>query len=35
MNRRLALWTSLGLVLVARVASAQEVTIGYKGLPYK
>jgi hypothetical protein len=35
MNRRLALWTSLGLVLAARVASAQEVTIGYQGLPYK
>jgi Putative beta-barrel porin 2 len=35
MNRRLALWTSLGALLVARVASAQEVTIGYQGLPYK
>ena len=35
MNRRLALWTGLGALLVARVASAQEVTIGYQGLPYK
>ncbi len=35
MNRRLALWTSLGALLVARVATAQEVTIGYQGLPYK
>jgi hypothetical protein len=36
MNRRLALWTSLGaLTLGMRVASAQEVTVGYQGLPYK
>jgi hypothetical protein len=35
MNRRLALWTGLGVLLVGRVASAQEVTIGYQGLPYK
>jgi hypothetical protein len=35
MNRRLALWTSLGVLLAARVASAQDVTIGYQGLPYK
>jgi Putative beta-barrel porin 2 len=35
MNRRLALWTGLGALLVARVASAQDVTIGYQGLPYK
>jgi hypothetical protein len=35
MNRRLALWTGLGALLIARVASAQEVTIGYQGLPYK
>ena len=35
MNRRLALWTGLGVLLAARVASAQDVTIGYQGLPYK
>jgi hypothetical protein len=35
MNRRLALWTGLGVVLAARMASAQDVTIGYQGLPYK
>jgi hypothetical protein len=35
MNRRLALWTGLGALLVARIASAQDVTIGYQGLPYK
>ena len=35
MNRRLALWTGLGALLATRVASAQEVTIGYQGLPYK
>ena len=35
MNRRLALWTGLGALLAGRVASAQEVTIGYQGLPYK
>jgi hypothetical protein len=35
MNRRLALWTGLGVLLATRVASAQDVTIGYQGLPYK
>jgi Putative beta-barrel porin 2 len=35
MNRRLALSISLGALLVGRIASAQEVTIGYQGLPYK
>jgi hypothetical protein len=35
MNRRLALWTGLGALLAARAAFAQEVTIGYQGLPYK
>jgi hypothetical protein len=35
MNRRLALWTGLGALLISRVASAQDVTIGYQGLPYK
>ena len=35
MNRRLALGTGLTALLVASVASAQEVTIGYQGLPYK
>jgi hypothetical protein len=35
MNRRLLLWTFLGATLVARAAGAQEVTIGYQGLPYK
>jgi hypothetical protein len=36
MNRRLALWVPLAAtLLVARSARAQEVTIGYQGLPYK
>jgi hypothetical protein len=35
MNRRLTLWTGLGVLLITRVASAQDVTIGYQGLPYK
>jgi hypothetical protein len=35
MNRRLALGTGLTALLVASVASAQEVTIGYQGLPYR
>jgi len=35
MNRRLALWTGLGALLVAPSVFAQEVTIGYQGLPYK
>lgn len=35
MNRRLALWTGLGALLIARAASAQNATIGYQGLPYK
>ncbi len=37
MNRSLALWTGLAVVLVAPLAAAQqaEVTIGYQGLPYK
>jgi hypothetical protein len=36
MNRRLALWTGLGALTLARVATAQqELTIGYQGLPYK
>src|SRR3954453_20667713 len=37
MNRSLALWTGLSVVLVAPLAAAQqaEVTIGYQGLPYK
>jgi len=35
MNRRLALWTFLGATAIAGAASAQEVTIGYQGLPYK
>jgi hypothetical protein len=35
MNRRLALSIGLGALLVGRIASAQEVTIGYQGLPYK
>jgi len=37
MNRSLALWTGLSVVLMAPVAAAQqaEVTIGYQGLPYK
>ena len=36
MNRRLALWVPLvAMLLLARAARAQEVTIGYQGLPYK
>ncbi len=35
MNRRLALSIGLGALLVGRIASAQDVTIGYQGLPYK
>jgi hypothetical protein len=35
MNRRLALIIGLGALLGARVAAAQEVSIGYQGLPYK
>src|SRR6187549_2555016 len=37
MNRSLALWTGLSVVLLAPIAAAQqaEVTIGYQGLPYK
>jgi hypothetical protein len=36
MNRRLALWTAFAIAaLIAKQASAQEVTIGYQGLPYK
>jgi hypothetical protein len=35
MNRRLTLSIGLGALLLARAASAQEVTIGYAGLPYK
>jgi len=35
MNRRLALWTAFAATLIARAALAQEVTIGYQGLPYK
>jgi hypothetical protein len=35
MNRRLALWTGLGVLLASRAASAQDATIGYQGLPYK
>jgi hypothetical protein len=35
MNRRLALTFGLGVLFGARVAAAQEVTIGYQGLPYK
>jgi hypothetical protein len=36
MNRRLALWVPLAaMLLVARAARGQEVTIGYQGLPYK
>ncbi len=35
MNRRLALSIGLGALLAGRIASAQEVTIGYQGLPYK
>src|SRR4029079_19342333 len=35
MHRRLTLSIALGALFVARAASAQEVTIGYSGLPYK
>jgi hypothetical protein len=35
MNRRLALSIALGALLAGRVALAQDVTIGYQGLPYK
>jgi hypothetical protein len=35
MNRRLALSIGLGALLAGRIASAQDVTIGYQGLPYK
>jgi hypothetical protein len=35
MNRRLALSIGLGALLAGRIASAQDVTIGYGGLPYK
>lgn len=35
MNRRLALIAGLSVLFGARVAAAQEVTIGYQGLPYK
>src|ERR1022692_2471797 len=35
MNRRFALLIGLGALLAGRIASAQEVTIGYQGLPYK
>jgi hypothetical protein len=35
MNRRLALSIALGALLAGRLASAQEVTIGYAGLPSK
>jgi hypothetical protein len=37
MNRSLALWSGLSVVLVAPLAMAQQadVTIGYQGLPYK
>src|SRR6478672_10943276 len=35
MNRRLALGTGLLATLLASTAGAQEVTIGYQGLPYK
>ena len=35
MNRRFALSIGLGALLAGRIASAQEVTIGYQGLPYK
>ncbi len=35
MNRRLALSIALGALLAGRIASAQEVTIGYQGLPSK
>ncbi len=35
MNRRLALSIGLGALLAGRIASAQDVTIGYSGLPAK
>jgi hypothetical protein len=35
MNRRLALSIGLGTLFVVRAASAQDVTVGYQGLPYK
>jgi hypothetical protein len=35
MTSRKAWIVSLGALLIARVASAQEVTIGYQGLPHK
>jgi hypothetical protein len=35
MNRRLALTIALGALFVARRATAQDVSIGYQGLPYK
>jgi len=35
MNRRLALGIALAATLTASAATAQEVTIGYQGLPYK
>src|ERR1700749_3416815 len=35
MNRRFALSIGLGALLAGRIASAQDVTIGYQGLPYK
>jgi hypothetical protein len=35
MNRRLTLSISLGALFVVRAANAQEVSIGYQGLPYK
>ena len=35
MNRRLALTIAFGALFVARRAAAQEVNIGYQGLPYK
>src|SRR5262245_26072686 len=35
MNRRLALSMGLAAMFIARTAAAQEVTIGYQGLPYK
>ena len=35
MNRRFALSIGLGALLAGSTASAQEVTIGYQGLPYK
>ena len=35
MNRRLTLGIGLGALFVARSVAAQEVSIGYQGLPYK